>query len=309
MASPAAQKHPPPATPLTPPAPLPTSCPYCDLTPALAARSGLHWHDHWRRVGWPEYVAVPALFATTLAIELAVEPNDEADWNRPILFDTPVRDVLRIDSAQGRVTAGTVSDVLVAWEILHPVVIDTLFVAWAWRDSPDVAWQMFVIDAQAFALTTLLNDITKRITSRARPWVQTGDCATNPDGEECGYGKPNRSFYSGHAANSATGAGLICAHHTQLRLYKNPILDTGTCVLAVVGTALTGALRISSDSHWATDVLTGHVLGYVSGYLVPTLLYYQEFRVVPEEDPRSFVAVPVPFVQDGALGLGVLGLF
>jgi hypothetical protein len=55
-------------------------------------------------------------------------------------------------------------------------------------------------------------------------------------------------------------------------LYQNDILDVGTCALAVAGTAVTGAMRIASDNHWASDVIVGHLMGYASGYLLPTVL-------------------------------------
>jgi len=286
-------------------------CPFCVVTPQFpVGRSGLHWHDHWRSVGAPEYVSIGVLGASLLAVNLFIPTADEPSWNKPILFDSAVRDALRIGSADGRDAASKVSDVLFVLEVLHPTVIDPFLVAWWKRESPFVAWQMFVIDAQAYGLTLLINDLTKRATARARPWTSTADCATHPKGSECGSGGPNQSFYSGHAAVTATGAGLICAHHTQLSLYQDNFLDTGTCVLAVAGTAVTGAMRIASDNHWTTDVVVGHLMGYLSGYLLPTLLYYKEFRVTPHDDePDKPSMALAPLARDGALGLTLFGMF
>ncbi len=286
-------------------------CPLCELTPQFPlGRSGLHWHDHWRFVGTTEYITVPVLAASVLAFRFFVPPASKARWDSPILFDSPVRDALRIRSAGGRKTASQISDVLFVWEVLHPTVLDPLLVAWWQRESPLVAWQMMVIDAQAYGLTLLLNDMVKRAASRARPWVATEDCAQNPDGPNCGSGGRYQSFYSGHAAVTATGAGLICAHHTQLSLYQSGLLDAGTCALAVAGTALTGAMRIASDNHWASDVLIGHLMGYASGYLMPTLLYYKEFRTAPHEhQPKATQFAALPLVTGESLGVSVLGLF
>jgi membrane-associated phospholipid phosphatase len=286
-------------------------CPFCQLTPQFpTGRSGLHWHDHWRTTGTREYVTILALTGAFIGVQLFVPTRTRASWDSPILFDGAVRDTLRIHSARGRRTAGTVSDVLFFWEVLHPAVIDPLLVAWWQREAPFVAWQMFVIDAQAYALTQLLTDITKRTTSRARPWVSSEDCASNPSGSSCGSTARYQSFFSGHSAVSATGAGLICAHHTQLNLYQSDLLDVGTCALAVAGTAVTGAMRIASDDHWASDVITGHLIGYLSGYLLPTLLYYRQFRLQPE-DPHSpaptFAALP--FATRESLGATLLGQF
>jgi membrane-associated phospholipid phosphatase len=306
-----------PAAKSEPPAALPyrfepgTVCPFCAITPQFpVGRSGLHWHDHWDSVGTAEYVSISVSAAAILALRFFVPTASEATWDEPILFDGAMRDALRIDSANSRKTASTVSDVLFVLEVLHPTVIDPLFVAWWKRESPLVAWQMFVIDAQAYGFTLLLNDLTKRATARARPWVSTDDCATDFTGPNCGSGGRYQSFYSGHAAVTATGAGLICAHHTQLSLYQNDWLDTGTCALAVAGTAATGALRIASDNHWASDVIVGHLMGYVSGYLLPTLLYYKQFRVTPhehgEDEPTLALA---PLATGGALGLTLFGMF
>jgi membrane-associated phospholipid phosphatase len=269
----------------------------------------LHWHSHWRSVGRREYITIPVLAAALLSTQL-IPTMERPNWNKPILFDNAVRDALRIDSASGRRSASRVSDAIFVIETLHPVVLDPLIVAWWVRQSPEVAWQMFVINAQAYALTMLANDVTKRLTARARPWVNVDDCEQNPSGESCGSGGKYRSFYSGHAAVTATGAGLICAHHTQLKLYQNEWLDTGTCAVAVLGTAVTGAMRIASDNHWTSDVLVGHLLGYVSGYLLPTVLYYKEFRLVPHDHaPQAPTFAALPLIGDDKLGLSLFGQF
>jgi membrane-associated phospholipid phosphatase len=284
-------------------------CPLCEITPQFPeGRSGLHWHGHWQPVGTREYLTIPVLAAGVLAMKLFWPRPRENHWNGPILFDEPVRNALRIGSASGRETAGNISDILFFWEVLHPSLIDPLLVAWWKRRSPFVAWQMLVIDAQAYALTLLVNDLLKNLVARARPWAQNCESAGNTDAA-CGAGGRNLSFYSGHAAVTATGAGLLCAHHTQLSLYQSDLFDSGTCALAVLGTALTGALRIASDNHWASDVLIGHLAGYASGYLLPTLLYYKEFRTAPHDDSTAPTYAALPFFGGGAVGLTVLGAF
>jgi membrane-associated phospholipid phosphatase len=286
-------------------------CPLCALTPQFpVGRSGLHWHDHWRHADVREYVVIPALAASAIALRLLVPPATHASWTGPVLFDTPVRDALRVKSVSGRRTAAKISDGLFVWEVVHPTVIDPLLVAWWQRESPFVAWQMLVIDAQAYAFTFLLTDVVKRATARQRPWVATADCQQNPNGSECGSGGSYMSFYSGHAAVTATGAGLLCAHHTQLRLYQSDLLDKGTCALAVLGTAVTGAMRIAADDHWASDVIIGHLVGYTSGYLLPTLLYYKEFRSQPHDHPvQGTTYAALPMITQESLGLSVLGAF
>jgi membrane-associated phospholipid phosphatase len=286
-------------------------CPLCEITPQYPhGQVGLHWHEHWRQAGVREYVTIPALAASSYAFRALVPPPTTPKWTGPVLFDAAVRDTLRIDSASGRQTAASISDWLFIWEVLHPTVVDPLLFAWWQRESPFVAWQMLLIDAQAYAFTFLMSDVVKRVSARERPWATTGDCAQDPDAADCGSGGRNMSFYSGHAAVTATGAGLICAHHTQLSLYQSDVLDKGTCALAVLGTAVTGAMRIASDNHWATDVLVGHLMGYTSGYLLPTLLYYKEFSAEPHDHPTNApVYAALPMVTPEALGVSVMGAF
>lgn len=216
---------------------------------------------------------------------------------------------MRLDSPSARRAASSISDALFALEILHTSVVDPLLVAWWKREAPFVAWQMVVIDAQAYSMTLVLNQLVKRLTARSRPWASSNDCAQNPDGPECGNGSPNVSFYSGHTAMTATSAGLMCAHHTQLSLYQSNFFDTGMCALAVAGTAVTGALRIASDNHWATHVIVGHLMGYASGYLLPTLLYYNEFRSTPHDHQNEPQFAALPLLERDALGISILGAF
>jgi membrane-associated phospholipid phosphatase len=282
----------------------------CTITPEYPeGRKGLHWHSHWRSVSTPEYVTASVLAVAALSVQFIPTPTRSSGWNSPILFDKPVRNALRLGSAASRRRAGALSDALLVWETVQPTLLDPLVFAWWKHDAPFVAKQMLVIDAQAYSLTLLLNGVIKRLTARARPWTREGDCAANPDGPGCGSGGAFLSFYSGHASITATGAGLICAHHTQLSLYQSNFLDTGMCAVAVAGTILTGGLRIASDNHWASDVLIGHLVGYTSGYLLPTLIYYKEFRSAPHEhsDAPSYAALPL--ITPDTLGVTLFGLF
>jgi membrane-associated phospholipid phosphatase len=286
-------------------------CPFCTITPQYPeGEVGLHWHRHWSRVGTWEYVTLPVLAAASVGLQF-IPPDQDSNWTRPVLFDGAVRDALRLGSPGARGTAKTISDVLLIGSFVQPYLVDTFFVSWWGRKAPLVAWQMFVINSQAYALTVVLNAATKRLTSRARPWASS--CEAEPTAEGCGGGQQFTSFYSGHAAVTATGAGLLCAHHTQLSLYRNPLLDTGTCLAAVLGTAVTGAMRIAADNHWASDVIVGHFMGYLSGYLLPTLLYYKEFRTTPHEDEPPPSDAPVfallPMITDKSAQAMLVGSF
>ena len=46
--------------------------------------------------------------------------------------------------------------------------------------------------------------------------------------------------------------------------------------LGIALTLATGAMRMASDNHWATDVHMGHLVGFSSGFLIPTLFFYTD---------------------------------
>jgi membrane-associated phospholipid phosphatase len=286
-------------------------CPYCGETPSHPQGvRGLHWHDHWRRVGVMEYVATPVLFGVALGVTFLLPKQKHPTWTGAILFDRPVQKAIEQQSDSARRTTATVSDVLFGVSVAYPILVDNLFVSWALRSSPDVAWQLTVIDAQAYALTLVLNSATKRLAGRERPSGE--NCRHNsPPGAACNSSGTFESFYSGHAAMTATSAGLMCAHHTQLMLYRSGG-DTAACITAIGFAAATDVLRITSANHWASDVLAGSLMGYFSGYLLPTLLYYKEFSFTPhEQEPpsnRPTVAV-LPLAGADSLGVTALGTF
>jgi membrane-associated phospholipid phosphatase len=258
-------------------------CLFCEPRPGSGPHGirGLHWHDHWTQVGAREYATVGVLTATYATLTIAPEDPSEPRWARPILFDTAVRGALVSDSRSTRDAMGTASDAFFYASFLYPVVVDNLIVTWIGRQAPGVAWQMAIINAQAYSLTLTLTEAVKLAVARERPYVD--ECAQDPNyTANCGGGGRFRSFFSGHGAITATGAALVCAHHTQLELYKNGVADAMTCGAAVAISLGTGALRMSSDNHWATDVAMGYLVGYTSGYLLPTLLYYHDFRIKPE---------------------------
>jgi membrane-associated phospholipid phosphatase len=171
---------------------------------------------------------------------------------------------------------------------------------------------MFVINTQAFSLSYAMYNIAKRAAGRERPYG--AQCDTDSNASKCNSTTRFKSFFSGHTTMTATGAALICAHHTQLRLYRDPVADTATCAAAVGVTTATAVLRMASDNHWATDVLMGHLMGYVSGYLLPTLLYYKEFHFKPPPGPEERESSPLrvavlPAWSGGLLGLQASGMF
>jgi len=233
---------------------------------------------------------------------MAPEPT-RTGWVRPILFDNAARNWLVADSRSARATGNFLSDLALYGSIAH-VAIDAIGFAMIAEKNTDVGWQMLVMDAEAYATTLLLVSVTKRFARRSRPY--TRGCSENPTyAENCDQPDRFASFYSGHAAISATSAGLICAQHTRLSLYGGAA-DKAACYDAIVLTSLTGALRIISDNHWASDVILGHTIGFATGYLMPRLLHFHR-APSPTQAPGLRVRV-VPMLGD-RIGVSAIGVF
>jgi membrane-associated phospholipid phosphatase len=258
---------------------------------ARAQDRRMEWESDWRRTGPLEYATTGGLVIGYLGVRYLVPSAEAALWTRPIWFDTAARNALVVESRDGRQTVARVSDWIALVAILHPVAVDAVIVAGLEDDNWDVAEQLSVINAQSYALSLFLNGVAKRVFARQRPYGAA--CLKDPEYTEgCEDLDRFRSYWSGHAAMTATGAGLTCAHHTHLPLYGGGAGDLSACLGALAATLTTGTLRIASDAHWATDVVTGHLLGYAAGYLLPTLFYYRGFQSSPSEANQPLTGGP-----------------
>lgn len=264
----------------------------CFFEPAeSAAQQRLKWRDSWGRVGRIEYATTIGFGLGFLTTQYLIPPAETALWTRPIWFDAAARNALVFRSESSRKLAGRFSDGVAIASMLQPLLIDSLIVAGLGDDNSDVAFQMGVISAQSYSITLFANGVAKRVFARERPYGAA--CARDPSyTDDCENLDRFRSYYSGHSAMTATSAGLVCAHHTHLPLYGGGIADLSACLVAITGTLVTGTLRIASDKHWATDVMTGHVIGFASGYLLPALVYYRSFLYEPEESTQGALAQP-----------------
>jgi membrane-associated phospholipid phosphatase len=117
---------------------------------------------------------------------------------------------------------------------------------------------------EATALTLSVNAFVKHLARRSRP--QDHFCEEEKIVVPC---RPDTrlSFYSGHTSAAfvaaVTGGTLADFHHLEHRKW---IWATGLTLATA-----TGALRVMSDQHYATDVLTGMVAGSLAGWLIPKL--------------------------------------
>lgn len=152
--------------------------------------------------------------------------------------------------------------------LLEPAAATLEMIAASAHDNAQRAFPVdFLIIGEAVAVSTLLNQTTKIILARERPFVHH-----MPDEERPKTALPsdnNVSFYSGHTAMSftlAAAAGTVAT----LRGYRlMPLVWSTLMPLA----AATGYLRIAADKHYFTDVLSGMIIGTAVGVVLPLVFH------------------------------------
>lgn len=260
------------------------------------------------RVRWWQYALT---FTAPLALELlevsAGEPQSP-NWRGGILFDDAVRDFAVGGTFETRDLADKVSDIgmLAMW--VTPTLLDGIILSLLVEGAPDVAWQVIAINMQALgtsALTTLALIYTVK---RERPLAQ--ECETNPEYSPlCSQGT-YKGFPSGHTASAFMGAGLICAHHTNLELFGSPG-DEIMCGSSLVAAGAMAYLRLVADRHYASDLIVGAAIGLGLGWLVPWLLHYNHEGELKKDVTLSIsplVGAPMT-ADDRLLGLQLGGWF
>jgi hypothetical protein len=284
-------------------------------SPARAMEPEVAWNPAWPRFRKAE-IALTAGLSLQVAANLFLYPKPQRNWEGGILFDDAVRDALVLRSRGARSTAGEISDYIYYGLATLPLVLDTGIVAGAVHGSGDVALQMLAMDLEGYALSGAIAMSAEKV-GRVRP-VDRG-CQKDPNySGRCGDdAQLNVSFMSGHTTVAFTGAGLTCAHHTNLPLYGGGAPDIAACAVALAAATTAGTLRISSDSHYATDVLLGAGVGLFAGWGMPELLHYRHRRghrrgsVLPTFRTRhgEVTAVIAPSFNGGRVGLTLAGAF
>jgi membrane-associated phospholipid phosphatase len=277
----------------------------------------VEWAPDWPRFRLAEGLGTIALGAATIALAIEADPPTHASWTGGILFDSAVRDALRSHTLAGQQRAADVSTWLYLGGLIVPNVIDLWVVALGVHQNPDVAGQMLLINLQSLGLAGALTLTAELSVGRARPFVgnchdgSPRDASGQPLLGNCAGFETYQSFYSGHAAATATMAGLTCVHHQHLPLYGGGAADLAPC-LAMIGVSLgTGVMRVMADRHWASDVVTGWTIGALSGYVLPSVLHYGFGGGRPMGEMRVGGAriVPTLLAQVGGAGFGVVGSY
>ena len=278
----------------------------------------VEWSKDWPRVRLVEVADVVGLTVGSELISQYWTPLKSPNWTTPILFDKWVRNELKGNSYATQHAASEMADTFYKAGTLGPYIIDVYFVALGVHQNADVALQMGLINLQSLGLAGVTTLAAEHAVGRARPYVR--DCDSNGDVRDahgnlllnhCDGIGDYQSFWSGHVAAVGTMAGLTCVHHQHLPLYGGGFADLAPCLLMIGAAVTTGVGRMISDRHWASDVITGGVVAFGSGYLLPSLLHYgfNGGKPIGEISSKSFHMVPAPAMYNGGGGLQFSGNF
>jgi membrane-associated phospholipid phosphatase len=264
----------------------------------------IRWNERWHKFRPIEYVTTAATAVGDFVVFFFVKPSDHPKWIGPILFDAPVRNALRLRTRSGIETA---LDASYYTALVTPLqtVVDSIVIPTA-DGNPEVAWQLALMDAQAFAFSGLVTASLYDVTGRARP--SYADCKAGTSVDPLCNAGAYASFPSGHTSAAMTGAGLLCAHHGALPLYGGG-WDVAACVEGLTVATTVGVLRMMADRHYASDVLTGGAIGFFSGYGLPMLLHYWK-RPLGEVVSRDDLKIAItPGAGGNPLGAQIVGIF
>jgi hypothetical protein len=286
------------------------------LLPSIALAADpdtVTWSPDWRRVKVPEAVGAVALTVADTEFDAQIPYPTHANWRGGILFDDWARKTLRGRTYSIQQTASSVSDMMFKVGAFVPLVVDDYFATLAVHENADVALQMLFIDLEAFSVSGIVSLTAEHTVGRARPFTE--DCGLRDAAghllHQCGAPGDIRSFFSGHATATATTAGLVCVEHQHLPLFGGGFADLAPCLVMISVSLATGMLRIVYDEHWATDVVTGWMVGAASGYLLPAALHYGFGGKRPPGEivAGELRAQPTLLPYQGGVGAGLVGVF
>jgi membrane-associated phospholipid phosphatase len=252
------------------------------------------------RFGTADYVVTGAAIGAT-GLATFVTPSGKK-WRGGILFDEDARDALRFESLRGRYWVRDMSDVGVSFATTWPFLVDALITAWWYRGRADLARNMALVSAEAFAIAAMLQTAGNIVASRERPFGRLCGTEIPEKSVDCQDDVRYRSFFSGHATLAFTSAGLVCAHHLGLGLFGKTG-DIVTCAGGFAVATMTSVFRVMSDMHYASDALIGALVGSAVGLTVP-ILHFKE----PTEPAAGNGKLDVRFGSVGR-GVGLVGSF
>ncbi len=274
-------------------------------------RNRVRWDPAWPHANAWDYTLAGVGATTALVEAIVLQPmRPPLHWTDPILFDSDVRDALRLTDPTGRDVLEGVSWGLWGAQLALPLLVD---VPYAWgRYGFWLARDLFWQDAATLTVAAALDLGLRNLAGRARPL--TYDCLSH-GGTNCLDGvETTRSFPGGHLINATAASVLACTQHLYTHLYGGP-WDAVACATTLASDMTITVLRVVTDNHWATDQLAGLAIGALVGWGVPYLMHYR-FHGRPAADetsssssPPGALILPVPLAYEGGGGLGVAAIF
>lgn len=122
-----------------------------------------------------------------------------------------------------------------------------------------------VMYAETLLIANGIKELTKLAVNRDRPFMYYNPSTYPKDDVE--DGDFANSFPSGHSTMSFAGAAF--ASYTFSKYFPDSPYRYAVTASSFTLAAATACLRVKSGNHFATDVLTGAVLGSAVGFLVP----------------------------------------
>lgn len=276
------------------------------LRPEPEPTTRVRWDPSWHRYRFDELV-VTAGAGLVIGLEELLPTRTDANWQAVSNFDRVTARGLGLDDPVARDAIEEVTDGLAAALFIWPVAVDSLLYAGLGEGAWDVAWQLSLISLEVFAINHALTVMVRLLARRERP---LGNFCRTESGYNadpvCRDQPPAESFWSAHVSNAFAGAALMCMYHDVLDLYGDEGADFAMCGAGLAAAVTTGVFRIMSDYEWVTDVLTGAVVGSLSGILIPWLLHFQG-GARPPLDGQDVPAITFyPMVGDGLAGAGIV---
>lgn len=287
-----------------PPPPKPPEGPRREVhdSPQLARR--LSWR--WPKFQLYQYGLTLGQGALAVA-SVAIPGKPNFTGTNP--FDEAGRNALRIPGYDGYLYARDASDVGLVL-LLNQQLVDTLFVTWWFHDKGSTAFQMGLLDLQTVSFSAGLNSLVAGLVGRERPYARSvcAEGGRDADTSDCLGNNRYRSFFSGHSTAAFTLASLTCVHHINLPLYGGGVADAIPCATSMVTAAGVALLRVASDQHYLSDVMTGAAFGVASGFAIPYLFAYSQ-ELSPSEGTKKALGVTSLSILPTPTGLQIGGTF
>ncbi len=278
--------------------------------PARRSTDAVRWR--WRSSDIGDYVTI-GIGAATAGTMIGIGASGVTTPSRGgILFDDDARGAIRLDDEFARQISRDVSDGFLTLLTSAPFLFDALVLG-AWQhDDPQIALELILIHAEVIAVTLALQTTANIIASRERPYGQTcgGPSADDLPEESFFCNSPDRfySFFSGHTSQSFASAAVVCSAHMNMPLLGGGEVEAVPCVTGFAFAAATGLLRMMGDQHYATDVITGALVGTAVGFLLPWALHFAHERREGEDDYAAHDDVAWALVPTGS-GASVIGFW